>query len=255
MTELAEHPRILIADDHPPTRAAVRGALAEGGFLVTGEASDAAGAIAMVQATAPDIALLDVRMPGGGISAAAAIASQSPHTRVVMFTVSEDDEDLFAALRVGALGYVLKGGNLAELPGLLRTAVLGEPVLHGATLARVLEEFRASERSRLFNESDRVRLSSRERQVLSLLQRGATTAEIAESLYIAKVTVRSHIAAICRKLRLPDRDAALQEFRLGVTPPVTTAGGVMPDSHGTPGATNSPFDDPTLGTMPPGGMT
>jgi DNA-binding NarL/FixJ family response regulator len=70
--------------------------------------------------------------------------------------------------------------------------------------------------------------------VLSLLQSGATTAEIATSLYIAKVTVRSHIAAICKKLRLPDRDAALQEFRLGVTWPVTTAEGVMPDSHATP---------------------
>jgi len=237
MTEPTENPRILIADDHPPTRAAVREALAEGGFLVTGEAPDAAGAIAMVQATAPDIALLDVRMPGGGISAAAAIASQSPSTIVVMFTVSEDDEDLFAALRVGALGYVLKGGNLAELPDLLRSAVLGEPVLGGATLARVLDEFRANERSRLFNEPDRVRLSTRERQVLSLLQSGATTAEIAASLYVAKVTVRSHIAAICRKLRLPDRDAALQEFRLGVTPPVATARGAAPDSHVTPGAT------------------
>ncbi len=253
MTELAEHPRIVIADDHPPTRAAVRGALAEGGFLVTGEASDAAGAVSMVQATAPDIALLDVRMPGGGISAAVAIVSQVPQTAVVMLTVSEDDEDLFAALRVGALGYVLKGGNLAELPGLLRMAVLGEPVLHGATLARVLVEFRASERSRLFKESERVRLSARERDVLSLLERGATTAEIAASLYIAKVTVRSHIAAICRKLRLPDRDAALREFRLGVTPPVTTAGGVIPDSHATPGATNSPSDDPALGTHATGG--
>ncbi len=207
----------------------------------------------MVQATAPDIALLDVRMPGGGISAASAIASQSPHTTVVMFTVSEDDEDPFAALRVGALGYVLKGGNLAELPGLLRTAASGEPVLHGATLARVLDEFRTSERSRLFNESDRVRLSAHERQVLSLLQRGATTAEIAASLYFAKVTVRSHIATICRKPRLPNRDAALQEFRLAVTPPVTTAEGVMPDSHATPGATNSPSDDPRWGLMPPGG--
>jgi DNA-binding NarL/FixJ family response regulator len=151
-----------------------------------------------------------------------------------MLTVSEDDEDLFAAIRVGALGYVLKGGNLSELPNLLRTAVSGEPVLRGASLARVLEAFRANERSRLFNESDRVRLSTRERQVLSLLQSGATTAEIATSLYIAKVTVRSHIAAICKKLRLPDRDAALQEFRLGVTWPVTTAEGVMPDSHATP---------------------
>ena len=194
MTELAEHPRIVIADDHPPTRAAVRGALAEGGFLVTGEASDAAGAVSMVQATAPDIALLDVRMPGGGISAAVAIVSQVPQTAVVMLTVSEDDEDLFAALRVGALGYVLKGGNLAELPGLLRMAVLGEPVLHGATLARVLVEFRASERSRLFKESERVRLSARERDVLSLLD----AVPRLPRLQRAFISQRSPCAAISR---------------------------------------------------------
>ena len=224
MRELAEHPRIVIADDHAPTRAAVRAALTKGGFLVTGEGSDAAEALALVQATSPDIALLDVRMPGGGISAAAAIAVQAPQTAAVMLTVSEDDEDLFASLRVGALGYVLKGGNLAELPDQLRVAVLGEPVLHGATLARVLEEFRMIERSRLYETSERVRLSAREREVLSLLERGATTAEIAATLYIAKVTVRSHIAAICKKLHLPDREAAVQEVRSEVTPSTTQRG-------------------------------
>ncbi len=206
--------RVVVADDHPPTRAAVRRALEAGGFVVCGEAFDASGAVAAVEATAPDAALLDIRMPGSGIAAAAAICAASPQTAVVMLTVSEEEEDLFAALRVGALGYVLKGGDLAELAGMLRQAISGEAVLRGPLLRRVIEEFQVQERHRLFRSSPRVRLTEREREVLTLLDDGASTAEIAQRLYIAPVTVRSHIAAICRKLRVPDREAAVRELRV-----------------------------------------
>jgi two-component system NarL family response regulator len=130
-----------------------------------------------------------------------------------MLTVSEDDEDLFAALRVGALGYILKGGPPSELPPLLHRTLAGEPVLPGALLAKVLLEFQSVERRRLFGRTRRDALSQREHEVLLLLEQGASTADIAKALFIAKVTVRSHVASICRKLRVPSRDAALRELR------------------------------------------
>ncbi|HTX63693.1 MAG TPA: response regulator transcription factor [Acidimicrobiales bacterium] len=206
-------PGTLIADDHAPTRSLLRASLESGGFLVVGEASDASSAVTLARSLRPDVALLDVRMPGGGISAAAAILSDRPETVVVMLTVSDDEEDLFAALRVGARGYILKGGDPSELPSELRRTLAGEAVLHGALLAKVLREFQVAERDRLFDRSRRARLTRREIEVLDLLERGATTAEVAAELFIAKVTVRSHIAAICRKLQLPDRAATLREVR------------------------------------------
>jgi two-component system, NarL family, nitrate/nitrite response regulator NarL len=209
---LAEFKRIVIADDHAPTRASLRAALALGGLLVVGEASDAANAVTLVNKELPDVALLDVRMPGSGIAAAAKIADDCPNTAVVMLTVSENDEDLFAALRVGARGYLLKGGDPAELPGLLERVLAGEALLHGSLLARVVGEFRERERERLFSHRPRVRLSNRERDVLDRLESGATTAEIAADLFISQVTVRSHVAAICRKLKLPDRQAVIREL-------------------------------------------
>lgn len=212
--------RVVIADDHPPTRAAVRAALSSGGFVLTGEAFDAASAISLVTSTVPDVALLDVRMPGSGIAAAAAIAQQCRSVAVVMLTVSEEDEDLFAALRVGARGYLLKGGDPAQLPGTLRRVLAGEAVLNGTLLSRVVQEFQTTERRRLFQRDSRVQLSQREREVLTLLERGMTTAEIAAQLFVARVTVRSHISAICRKLNLPDRSAAVRELRsIGGTSP------------------------------------
>lgn len=204
--------RVLVADDYAPTRATVRRALEAGGWEVTGEAADAAGAVAMVSSTAPDVALLDVRMPGGGIAAAQAIGRIRPETAVVMLTVSADDDDLFAALRVGALGYILKGGDPADLPVALRHVVSGEAVLDTGMLTRLVREFRVRERRRLFRGGSRPRLSEREREVLALLAGGASTAEIAERLYIAKVTVRSHIAAICRKMQLPDRASVIRQL-------------------------------------------
>ena len=131
-------PTILVADDHAPTRSLVRTSLESGGFVVKGEAPDAASAVALAQAQHPDLALLDVRMPGSGIAAAAAILAERPEMVVVMLTVSEDDEDLFAALRVGARGYILKGGDPGDLPDALRRTLAGEAVLPGALLARVL---------------------------------------------------------------------------------------------------------------------
>jgi DNA-binding NarL/FixJ family response regulator len=151
-------------------------------------------------------------MPGGGIAAADAITSALPQTAVVMLTVSRNDDDLFDALRAGAAGYLLKDTDPDRLSHALRGVLAGEAALPRALAARVIEEFRGRERRRrlpLLAERG-TQLTSREWDVLELLREGHSTAEIAERLFISKVTVRTHVAAILKKLRVPDRKAALR---------------------------------------------
>jgi DNA-binding NarL/FixJ family response regulator len=209
--------RIVVADDHAPTRAVIREALEQGGFCISAEASDAAGAVAAVRKTRPQVALLDIRMPGNGIEAAAAIAANQPTTSIVMLTVSEDDDDLFGALRVGASGYLLKGMDPKELPATLRGVLVGEAALPPMLVARLVTEFRNRARRRLLalGTEGRARLTTREWEVLELMERGLSTADIADRLFIAKVTVRSHIAAILHKLHVSDRASAVRLLRYG----------------------------------------
>jgi DNA-binding NarL/FixJ family response regulator len=208
---------VVVADDHAPTRAAVRHALERGGFFVSAEAADAMGAVTAVRETNPQIALLDIRMPGDGLTAAAAIATERPETAIVMLTVSEDDSDLFGALRAGASGYLLKGMDPATLPDMLRGVLAGEAALSGTLVARLIGEFRTRERRRFFTgpSARGQRLTSREWDVLELMEKGLSTAAIADQLFVAKVTVRSHVAAILRKLQVPDREAAIRLLRRG----------------------------------------
>jgi DNA-binding NarL/FixJ family response regulator len=206
---------VVVADDHAPTRALVSNALRSNGFSVVGEAWDAAGAVAAVLETAPQLALLDIRMPGSGISAAAAIAAERPDTSIVMLTVSQDDDDLFGAIQAGASGYLVKGLDPEQLPHALRAVLAGEASLPGTLVARLVAEFRARGRRRFLVGASRSgeQLTDREWEVLQLLGEDFTTAQIAERLYIAKVTVRSHVSAVLRKLRVPDRDAAARLMR------------------------------------------
>jgi DNA-binding NarL/FixJ family response regulator len=203
--------RVLVADDHPPTRQGVRLAL-EPDFEICAEASDAAGAVAGARETRPDLCLLDIRMPGNGISAAAAIAAELPGTAIVMLTVSRDDDDLFAALRCGASGYLLKDIDSARLREALVAVLDGEASLSGALLTRVIDEFREREQpARLARPRRRgAQLTAREWLVLDLLRDGLTTAEIATRLFIEPVTVRGHIATIMRKLRVRTRAEAIR---------------------------------------------
>jgi DNA-binding NarL/FixJ family response regulator len=203
--------RVLVADDHPPTRQGVRLAL-EQGFEICAEASDAAGAVAGARETRPDLCLLDIRMPGNGLSAAAAIAAELPGTAIVMLTVSRDDDDLFAALRCGASGYLLKDIDPARLREALVAVLDGEARLSGALLTRVVDEFRERERpARLARPRPRgAQLTAREWLILDLLRDGRTTGEIATQLFIEPVTVRGHVASIMRKLRVRTRAEAIR---------------------------------------------
>ena len=206
--------RAVIADDHGPTRAGVKMALEADGIRVCAEAADATGAVEAVVAERPDVCLVDINMPGGGIAAAAEISTRVPDTRVVMLTVSASDDDLFSSLRAGASGYLLKDTDPDRLPLALRGVLSGEAALPRSLVARVLDEF--SERSpqgrRARSGSDRggAPLTNREREVLEQLREGLTTAEIGERLSVSAVTVRRHISEALRKLRVPDRQAALE---------------------------------------------
>lgn len=205
--------RVVIADDHAPTRAHIRELLdAETDFVVCAEVSDAPGAVRAAVDQAPDLCLLDIRMPGSGVAAAWEITSRLPLTRVVMLTVSRDDRDLFAALRAGATGYLLKDVDPACLPEELRSALAGEAVIPRGLVTRLVAEFRdrSPRRRRIVARPAEPALTSREWEILDLLRGGATTARIAEELTISPATVRSHVAGIMRKLRVPDRESAVR---------------------------------------------
>jgi two-component system NarL family response regulator len=201
--------RVVIADDHAPTRAGVRDALEGQGFAVVAEVADAAAAVEAAERERPDVCLLDIHMPGSGIAAAGEITERLPGTRVVMLTASRQDADLFAALKAGASGYLLKDINPERLPAALRGVMAGEAALPRTLVARVLEEFRGAERRPILRLMRRrgVELSDREWEVLELLREELSTAEIAARLNVSPVTVRRHVSGILAKLRVPDRKA------------------------------------------------
>jgi DNA-binding NarL/FixJ family response regulator len=154
-------------------------------------------------------------LPGGGIAAAARIGDLLPQTAIVMLTVSRDDADLFDALRAGASGYLLKDIDPDRLPVELESVLAGEAALPRGLVTRLVEEFRTRDHSRLLLAGRRpgARLTNREWDVLELLRDGRSTGEIAARLAISPVTVRRHVSEILRKLRVVNRQAAIQLLR------------------------------------------
>lgn len=203
---------VVIADDHPPTRAGIRSSLEQDGFVVCAEVADGPSAVEAVLRERPDLCLLDVHMPGNGISAAREISARVPETAVVVLTVSRNDNDVFDALRAGASGYLLKDMDAARLPVALKGVLNGEAALPRRLVARLVDEFRDRGRKRrvpILAERGAL-LTTREWEVLELMRTGLTTAQISDRLFISQATVRSHIASILRKLRVPDRQTALR---------------------------------------------
>ncbi len=206
--------RVVVADDHAPTRDLVRAALEGGGCEVCAEATSAEEAVERALECEPDVALLDIHMPGNGVTAARAITAQLPQTAVVMLTSSQEDEDLFDALRAGASGYLLKGTNPSELPSLLHRVLAGEAAMPPTLVARVLEEFRAPRKHALPRRSAAGdKLSPREREVMELLSEGLSTDEVAQQLFVSATTVRVHVSTVLRKLRVKDRASAFRLLR------------------------------------------
>jgi DNA-binding NarL/FixJ family response regulator len=208
--------RVLIADDHAPTRDDIRRALSDDGMEVCAEAPDAAHAVQLALETKPDICLLDIRMPGGGVAAAWEIAARLPTTKIVMLTVSHDDATLFAALRAGAVGYLTKDIDLRALPRELRDAAEGKAAIPRALVSRMVRQFHGTDprfRTTAVAGAQGPRLTSREWDVLAGLADGLSTREIGRRLQLKQSGVRAHISAIVRKLGVEDREEAVEYFR------------------------------------------
>ena len=204
-------PRVLIADDHVPTRVGVRNALEEDGFVVCAEEESGPAAVAAALRDRPDVCLLEVHVPGGGIEAAAAIRALLAETQVVMLAASSNDDDVFSALQAGASGYLMKGMNPARLGATLVGVLDGEAALPRELTARLIREFRSRARrseTRLVRR-DKNDLTPREWDVLDCLCEGLPTRRIAERLFITQTTVRRHVGSILGKLGVPDRQAAV----------------------------------------------
>ena len=209
--------RVLIADDHAPTRDDIHRALQrDERFEVCAEAADAAGAVQAALQEMPDICVLDLHMPGGGLAVVWEIRARLPKAKIVILTVSDDEADLFGAIRAGVDGYLLKTMNLRRLPDALEGVLSGEAAIPRTLVAHMLEQFRGHEprwRQPVADRSLGQRLTSREWEVLALLAQQQSTREIARRLMLSTVAVRVHIAAIVRKLGVPDRAAAIDLFR------------------------------------------
>lgn len=202
--------RVLLADDHVGVRMGTRLALEGKGFVVCAEVADGPSAVEAAIRERPDVCLLDVVMPGGGIEAAARISEELPDTAVVMLSVSEDEEHLFDAIRAGASGYLLKDMDPDRLAAALEGVLAGEAAFPRRLVTRVVEEFSERQRRRVpLPAGGRAELTSREWETLELLRAGLSTAAAARRLGISDVTVRRHVSEAVRKLQVPDRRAAL----------------------------------------------
>ena len=197
--------RILLVDDHTIVRLGLKTLIGDQPDLeVVGEASTAAEAVRAAERLRPDVVLMDIRMPGeGGIEATRQITTRFPQSKVVMLTSFADDELVVRAIRAGAAGYVLKQVDNAELLRAIEAAARGEALLDPATTARLLARVRENERKA---DEDAFReLSDREMDVLALVARGKTNAEIGRLLNLSEKTVSNYVSTILEKLHLTNR--------------------------------------------------
>jgi DNA-binding NarL/FixJ family response regulator len=203
--------RVIVADDHAPTRAGVLASLDVDGFDIVGEASNARAAVELAVAFEPDVCLLDIHMPGNGIAAAEEISKSLPDCAIVMLTYSRDDDDLFDSLRAGARGYLLKDMDPDRLGSALRGVLAGEAALPRSLVSKVLEEFEGRSRRKLFMRAQRpTQLTSREWEIMELLREGLSTEDVATRLFVTPGTVRVHVSSVLKKLRVGDRASAIQ---------------------------------------------
>lgn len=204
--------RVVIADDHPMFREGLRTMLAANGVEVVADAADGAEAIAAVAACGPDVVLLDLAMPGvGGLEAARAIAADSPQTGIVVITMSDDDDSLFAAMQAGASGYILKGAGPTEILATITAVASGAAAFGPGVAQRVLAYFNGIERRRAGQAFPE--LSAREVEVLRLVAAGARNGKIASTLHLSEKTVRNHVSNIFTKLHVADRAEAIVRAR------------------------------------------
>jgi NarL family two-component system response regulator LiaR len=212
---VSESIRILIADDHAVVREGLRAVIAaEPGMELVGEAKDGIEAVLKARSLQPDVILLDLVMPGqDGVEAIGQIMGENPDARILVVTGFGDDEKLFAAIKAGALGYLLKDASPQILLQAISDVNRGESSLHPAVARKLIQELNRSSRLSPAEEP----LTEREVEVLSLVARGLFNQEIAEKLVIGERTVRNHVSNILGKLHLANRtQAALYALREGL---------------------------------------
>jgi len=203
--------RVVVVDDHALFRRGVRALISTLPDLeVVAEASDGVAAIELVRTHDPDLVLMDLQMPGGsGLTAINAIAAERPDTNILVVTMYEDDESVFAAMRAGARGYVLKDTDGDDFARALRSVANGEAIF-SRTIATRMVSFFARPRSQTEPFPD---LTESERGVLALMAAGHNNAAIARELFLAPKTVRNYISSIFRKLAVADRSQAIVRAR------------------------------------------
>jgi DNA-binding NarL/FixJ family response regulator len=201
--------RVLIADDHPLYRDGLGAALSAGGLDVVGEAADGRQAVGLSLELQPDVVIMDLDMPGmGGIEATRRIAHGSPDVAILVLTMLADDDSVFAALRVGARGYLLKGARRAEIVRAVQTVAEGGGVFGASVARRVMDHFSGQQATEPFPE-----LTDREREVLAMMAAGHNNVTIAAHLTLAPKTVRNHISNIMTKLHVSNRVQAIIRAR------------------------------------------
>ena len=209
--------RILIADDHPLFRDGLRALLkAAPDMELVGEATTGEEAVSLAAELQPDVVLMDIQMPGlSGVEATRRVVLASPHIRVLIVTMFEDDRTVFAAMRAGARGYVLKGASSAEMVRAIQAVGAGEAIFSPSVAARLMEYFaniQPTAPTPIFPE-----LSDREREILDLIAQGRSNPEIAARLVLSPKTVRNHVSNVLNKLQVADRtEAAIRAREVGL---------------------------------------
>lgn len=205
--------RVVIADDHPTFRKGLTALLTSlDGISVVGEASDGQAALTVVAETQPDVVVMDLNMPVlSGVEATRALATTHPDIAILVLTMLDEDEAVFAAMRAGARGYVVKGAETEDIIRAIESVARGDAVFGPAVAARVLSYL-----TRPLSARDPVRfpeLTEREREVLELMARGLGNGEIARQFVISPKTVRNHVSNIFTKLQVTDRSEAIARAR------------------------------------------
>jgi DNA-binding NarL/FixJ family response regulator len=210
--------RVVLVDDHDLFRTGLKNLLEEQGVPVVGEAANGQQALRLVGELAPEVVIMDLNMPGiSGVDTTRQLASIAPLTRVVVLTISADDDDVMNAVMAGACGYLLKDSSIQELIAGIQAAATGESLISPQIAAKVLQRLRAQTTNEDAAATIRAELSDRELEVLKLIANGNDNAQIARELFISPKTVKNHISNILMKLQIDNRiQAAVYAVRSGL---------------------------------------